>query len=357
VNLEVTPLGRAENRHFLIQFEDHAPQAKKGSRSPSRQKPGTRAATASAVERLEDELSSTRQDLQAMIQDLEAANEELQSANEEILSSNEELQSTNEELDTAREELQSTNEELSTVNDELEGRNTQLMELNGDLVNLLASVQIPIVMVSADLKIRRFTPAAERALNLIPSDIGRPIGHIKPNVRCPDLEAIIRDVVDTVTVREREVSDADGNTFVLRVRPYKTLDNRIDGAVLTLFDLSTALRLARETGEALMTRLPEPALLIDGRLIVQRVNPAFYERFGGSSAKVDGQPLFEIDGGRFDVAGLRNLVGKELPIRKVIEGYAFTAESKRLGRQHFLLDARYVEADRLGLILLVLRGP
>jgi two-component system CheB/CheR fusion protein len=355
VNLEVTPLGHADNRHFLVQFEEHASKVKARSRPTPRGKPSTRAASASAVERLEDELRSTRQDLQAMIQDLEAANEELQSANEEILSSNEELQSTNEELDTAREELQSTNEELSTVNDELEGRNTQLTEVNSDLVNLLASVQIPIVMVSADLRIRRFTPAAERALNLIPSDIGRPIGHIKPNIRCPDLEAIIRDVVDTVHVREREVSDSDGNTFVLRVRPYKTLDNRIDGAVLTLFDLSTALRLARETGEALMARLPDPALLLDGRLIVQRVNPAFYEKFGGSPADVDGQPLFEVDGGRFDVAGLRHLVEKELPIRKVVEGYAFTADSKRLGPAHFLLDARYVEADRLGLILLVLK--
>jgi two-component system, chemotaxis family, CheB/CheR fusion protein len=162
-------------------------------------------------------------------------------------------------------------------------------------------------------------------------------------------------VVDTVSVREREVSDADGNTFVLRVRPYKTVDNRIDGAVVTLFDLSTALRLARETGEALMARLAEPALLIDGRLTVQRVNPAFYERFGGSSAAVDGHHLFELDGGRFDLPGLRQLVEKELPVRKIIEAYAFTMESKGRGQEHFLLDARYVEADRLGLILLVLR--
>jgi two-component system, chemotaxis family, CheB/CheR fusion protein len=89
------------------------------------------------------------------------------------------------------------------VNDELQSRNVQLTEVNSDLVNLLGSVQIPIVMVSADLKIRRFTPAAERLLNLIPSDVGRPIGHIKPNIRCPDLENLIRDVVDTVSVRER----------------------------------------------------------------------------------------------------------------------------------------------------------
>src|SRR5262249_60347924 len=120
--------------------------------------------------------------------ELEAANEELQSANEEVLSSNEELQSTNEELDTAKEELQSTNEELNTVNEELNARNEELSRVNSDLVNLLASVQIAIVIVASNLRIRRFTPMAERMLNLIPSDIGRPIGHIKPNIDCPDLE-------------------------------------------------------------------------------------------------------------------------------------------------------------------------
>src|SRR5204862_6962531 len=114
--------------------------------------------------------------LQSIIQDLEAANEELQSANEEILSSNEELQSTNEELDTAKEELQSTNEELNTVNEELHGRNEEISRVNADLVNLLASVQIAIVMVTSDLRIRRFTPVAEKLFNLIPADLGRPIG-------------------------------------------------------------------------------------------------------------------------------------------------------------------------------------
>src|SRR5262249_40625288 len=144
-----------------------------------------------SVRQLEQELESSREYLQSIIQELEAANEELQSANEEILSSNEELQSTNEELDTAKEELQSTNEELNTVNDELQGRNEELSRVNSDLLNLLASVQIAIVIVASDLRIRRFTPMAERVLNLIASDIGRPIGHIKPNIECPDLEEMI----------------------------------------------------------------------------------------------------------------------------------------------------------------------
>jgi two-component system CheB/CheR fusion protein len=177
-----------------------------------------------------------------MIQDLEAANEELQSANEEILSANEELQSTNEELDTAKEELQSTNEELNTVNEELQARNEELSRVNSDLVNLLGSVQIAIVMVTNDLRIRRFTPMAERVLNLIPTDVGRPISDIKPNIDCDDLEVLIAQAIDSVSIRERECRDRHGHLYVLRIRPYKNVDNRIDGAVLALFDMANTPR-------------------------------------------------------------------------------------------------------------------
>jgi two-component system, chemotaxis family, CheB/CheR fusion protein len=194
------------------------------------------------VVRLQQELAASREYLQSIIQDLEAANEELQSANEEILSSNEELQSTNEELDTAKEELQSTNEELNTVNEELHGRNEELSRVNSDLVNLLASVQIAIVMVASDLRIRRFTPMAEKVLNLIATDIGRPISDIKPNIDCPELERLIAEAIDTVSVKERQVTDRQGNHFVMRIRPYKNLESKIDGAVVALFNANALPR-------------------------------------------------------------------------------------------------------------------
>ena len=126
-----------------------------------------------------------------MIEEQESTNEELKSANEEILSSNEELQSTNEELQTAKEEAQSANEELNTVNEELRHRNAELGRVNDDLLNLLHGVGIPIVMVSRDLRIRRFTPLAEKAFNLIPSDVGRPLSDIKPNLDADDLPRLI----------------------------------------------------------------------------------------------------------------------------------------------------------------------
>src|SRR5436305_2464904 len=211
VNLEVVPIeGLGGERHFLVLFDDTTSRgdaegaaAVKGRLKGKKKAKDSRQDT--RIIRLQQELAASREYLQSIIQDLEAANEELQSANEEILSSNEELQSTNEELDTAKEELQSTNEELNTVNEELHGRNEELSQSNSDLVNILASVQIAIVMVARDLRIRRFTPMAEKVLNLIAADVGRPIGHIKPNIDCPDLESLISEASEGMTTVEREV--------------------------------------------------------------------------------------------------------------------------------------------------------
>src|SRR5207249_10103305 len=133
--------------------------------------------------------------LQAIIEEQESTKEELKSANEEIESSNEELQSSNEELETAKEELQSTNEELTTLNEELSNRNLEMMQVNSDLNNLLASMQLPIVMVDNTLTVRRATPAARQAFNILQTDIGQPISDLKPNIDIPDLEKLLRDVV------------------------------------------------------------------------------------------------------------------------------------------------------------------
>jgi len=191
------------------------------------------------IRELEQELLATREYLQTIIEDQETTNEELQSANEEIQSANEELQSTNEELETAKEELQSTNEELVTVNEELEGRNIELNQLNNDLNNLLNSVQLPIVMLNEDLSIRHFTPGATQLFNLIHSDVGRPISDIKANVDISNMEERLMRVMDTVMLETLEVRDTAGNWYNLRVRPYKTMDNRIAGVVLVFVGMSS----------------------------------------------------------------------------------------------------------------------
>jgi two-component system CheB/CheR fusion protein len=238
IEIEVIPVMRQGHAYYLVLFHEAATAG--GAKSGRPAAPEKKVPARGRVGKLEEELAATREYLQSTIQEIEAANEELQSANEEILSSNEELQSTNEELDTAKEELQSTNEELNTVNDELHARNEELTRVNADLLNLLASVQIAIVIVARDLRVRRFTPMAEKKFNLIPSDIGRPLSQITTTLQCPELPALIMETIDSVSPVERTVQDTQGETYLLRIRPYKTPDNRIDGAVIALFDLDPA---------------------------------------------------------------------------------------------------------------------
>ncbi|HVY48947.1 MAG TPA: CheR family methyltransferase, partial [Minicystis sp.] len=249
VNIEVVPLRnpRAENgdkkeRSYLVVFEE-PPRARRPQARAAASRPMSKKAEARRIQQLEEELVATKGYLHAIIEEQEATNEELQSANEEILSSNEELQSINEELQTAKEELQSTNEELTTLNEELENRNETLSQVNNDLVNLLGSVNLPILMLSTDLRIRRFTPSAAQVLNLIPSDIGRPIDDIKPKIDVRDLERLVSNVIQTGTVREREVQDRDGRWYSMRVQPYVTLENKIEGAVICLVDIDALKRL------------------------------------------------------------------------------------------------------------------
>jgi two-component system CheB/CheR fusion protein len=270
----------------------------------------------------------------------------LQSANEEILSANEELQSTNEELDTAKEELQSTNEELNTVNEELQARNEELSHVNSDLVNLLGSVQIAIVMVASDLRIRRFTPMAEKVLNLIPTDVGRPISDIKPNIDCPDLEKLIGESIDSVATQEREVRDRHGHWLLLRIRPYKNVENRIDGAVLALFDIDTARRqemLVREShdyAEGIIHTLREPMLVLDGELRVRTANDAFYRAFRAAPDQTIGQLIYELGNGQWNIPRLRSLLEEVLPSANHFEDFEVEHEFPDIGKRRMLLNAR-----------------
>src|SRR5229473_2243809 len=245
VNLEVIPLNAtsSKERHLLIMFEDATPPGRSVSAETMATqvrpgKGGKQERNNRQTIQLKQELAATKRYLHSLVEDKDASNEELQAANEEILSSNEELQSTNEELQTAKEELESTNEELHTVNEELNIRNLELTQANNDLVNLLSSVNIAMVILGGDLRIRRVTPQAEKLLGLIPTDIGRPITNIRPNIDVPDLEQMIVEVINTVTVQEREVRDREGHWYSLRILPYKTLESVIEGAVVTLVDIN-----------------------------------------------------------------------------------------------------------------------
>jgi two-component system CheB/CheR fusion protein len=239
VRVEIVPFKAPPKgaRFFLILFQDLPGVPASGSQPPQPPAEPHSTAMAQQVAQLQQELVALREYLQSVIEEQASTNEELKSANEEILSANEELQSTNEELQTAKEEAQSANEELATVNEELQHRNTDLGRANNDLVNVLSGVNIPIVMVNRDLRIRRFTPQAEKLLNLIPTDLGRPISDIKPNLAVPDLGQPIMGVIDSLAPHESEIQDREGHWYSLRIRPYVTMDNKIDGASIVLVDV------------------------------------------------------------------------------------------------------------------------
>jgi two-component system CheB/CheR fusion protein len=188
--------------------------------------------------------------LQSTHEELQSSSEELKSANEEMQSVNEELQSTNEELETSKEELQSMNEELSTINTELQTKVTDLSRLNNDMNNLLAGTGIGTVFVDHQLRILRFTPAANEITNLIMSDMGRPLAHIVSNLVGYDgLVADVHTVLKTLIPLVREVQTREGKWYTMRVLPYRTLDNVIEGAVISFFEITEMVR----TREALHT--------------------------------------------------------------------------------------------------------
>jgi two-component system, chemotaxis family, CheB/CheR fusion protein len=181
---------------------------------------------------------ATQEYLQSTIEELEVANEELKSTNEEFQSAYEELQSTNEELQTAKEELQSVNEELQTVNVELQTNNEILRESNTDLNNLLSNIEIPIIFLDQKLRIKRFNPAAIQMINLIPSDVGRPVEDMASNLLHPDLMDDVHDVLKTLIPKDIRVQLRDKSWHLLRIRIYRSLNNAVEGLILMFTDLA-----------------------------------------------------------------------------------------------------------------------
>jgi two-component system CheB/CheR fusion protein len=344
--------------HYVILFEEVTPPAGREARPRIRRgEAARREAEREHNNLLAQELDATKQYLQSLIERYEAANEELKSANEEILSSNEELQSTNEELETAKEELQSTNEELSTVNDELRQRNQELGEANNDLNNLFSSANLPIIVLDSDLRIRRFTASAEKVLNVIPTDIGRPIGHLNLNIPIPDLEPLILEAMDSVSIREREVQDREGHWYCLRIRPYRTTDNRIDGAMLLVIDIDSfkdidrltsllaEVNTARHFAEGVVQTAPWPLLIMDRQLRVLQANPAFYQTYQTPPEETEQQFFYALGDGQWNDPELRRLLDDIIPNDSQFRDFAVTREFPSIGERTMLLNARRIRRD------------
>lgn len=339
---------------------DAAPESSH-DRNPDERKVGE-LETDEEIRQLRRELRATREHQQTILEEKEVANEELQTANEEVLSANEELQSTNEELETAKEELQSLNEELTTVNEQLQNRNQAMNQTNNDLINFFDSTRIPIVMVDRDMRLRRFTPAAEKLLYLNPQDIGRPISSVRLAVEIADIEKLVASVSDTMQRLELEVQDRDGYWYVARIRPYRTADNKVDGAVIALTDIDEIKQSQQQYrdvaafADAIVSTLHESLLVLDEDMRVLKANEMFLEMFQVTTEETEGQSLFEIGNAQWDIQRLRKLLEDTLTHDRLVEDYEVEHVFPLIGQKTMLLNARQLRrrGDSSKLILLAI---
>ncbi len=252
VDLAVRPVtagagATIESPLYLVILREAAPSAATPPAAPQRAGKGDSA----RIEALRKELRAKEEYLQSAREELESSSEELKSANEEMQSVNEELQSTNEELETSKEELQSVNEELATVNAELQTKVDDLTQTNNDMINLVAGTGIGTVYVDHQLRLLRFTSAARAIINLIPGDVGRPVAHIVSNLVGYDrLVADTAAVLSTLEPKAAEVRTLDGKCYAMRIQPYRTLANVIEGAVITFSDITEMVRIREDLRKA-----------------------------------------------------------------------------------------------------------
>ncbi len=263
VNLSVCPLANADESALFLVILEEASVAEIGEKRGSKSKLQIGSTAAARIAALEQELRAKDDYLQTAQEELEGSNEELKSANEEMQSVNEELQSTNEELETSKEELQSVNEELATVNNELQTKVLDLSRLNNDMNNLLAGTGIATIFVDHKLRILRFTPTVSQIMNLIPTDVGRPINHIVSNLL--NYETLVNDtqaVLNTLVPLERHVQARDSKWYTMGIRPYRTLENVIEGVVITYTDI-TEMKLAEDALEKAVSVMRLAAVVRD----------------------------------------------------------------------------------------------
>lgn len=349
VNLQVIPFKVPiidENR-FLVLFEDGIPPSIPNPVIPEQFQGDLEQENArlrQALNEAQQERAATQEYLQAIIQEQENTNQDLKVANEEILSSNEELQSTNEELETAKEEIQATNEELNTTNEELRSRNAEMHQVNNDLTNLLAGINIPILMLTNDLRIRRFTPMAQRLFNFIPSDAGRPLNDIRANLNVPDLEPLILEVLETLSVKELDVQTQEGYWYTLRIRPYRTIENQIDGVVLVLVDIdglkraATTLEAARNYAEAIVETVQVPLLVMGSDFRVNTANRAFYETFQVKPSETLQASFFDLGQGHWNIPGLQAQLEAVWNSDTRLQNFEVEQEFERIGHRVMLLN-------------------
>jgi two-component system CheB/CheR fusion protein len=332
VKITVRPLSTLEG-DLIITFEDLPGPKRRKTRGKSEIKPPHK--------ELESELQRTRDTLRGTIEELKSANEELRSSNEEYMSTNEELKSANEELETSREELQSVNEELTTLNTESQKKNEDLIVLNNDMSNLLNATGVATLFLDEKLRIRRFTPSATRLFKFIDSDIGRPVEDISSPLKDNILVKASHGVLDNLIPVEQEVQTADGKWYSLRILPYRTLDNVIEGVVVSFVDISQ-IKASLIYAESITETVREPMLVLDERLKVVSANNAFYLAFKVKKEDTEGQVIYGVGNRQWDIPALRAMLKDIIDKNLVFNGYRVEHDFPGIGRRVMLLNARRV---------------
>jgi two-component system CheB/CheR fusion protein len=304
------------------------------------------------IETLEQELKTTKEYLQNTV-------EELQTANEEFQSTNEELQSTNEELETSKEELQSTNEELVTVNSELQHKVDQLTETSNDINNLLTSTDIASIFLNNDLSIKKFTPAMAKVFRLLDTDTGRSIRDITSTIVSYNIYEAAAEVLASLVRKEVEVRNENGRWFQLRILPYRTMDNTIDGVVITLADISDLKGISQELTKAnllsngVAETIAESFVVLNAELVVQGANGSFYTRFIVKPEDTIDRRIYDLGNGQWNIPSLRELLETIIPKGERINDYLVEHDFPGIGRKTMLLNARRIQ--QLQYILLTFR--
>ena len=305
----------------------------------------------SVVAQFETEVKALRGELDASNEEHESTNEELKAANEEMMSMNEELQSANEELETSKEELQSINEELNTVNSQLGDKVGELTETTNDLANLFTATEIATLFLDADLRIKRFTPRMSELLNLLAADAGRPLGDITQKFEGSDLAADAAKVLADLAVIEKEIQSQGGQWFTMRILPYRTLDNRIDGVVVTFAEVSrlkraeAALQNAKAYAEQIVATVREPLIVLDPSLRVMSANPAFYTMFQTAPKATVGASVFALSNGQWENPELRRLLEEVIPAHSKFDDFQVERDLPRIGRRTLCLNGRQIELE------------
>jgi PAS domain S-box-containing protein len=337
---------------FVISFE----QLDETRGSPPGDGNGDGDGATSAETETETELRRMRDELQTTIEELQTSNEELKASHEEVTSINEELQSSNEELETSKEEMQSLNEELTTVNAQLNSKMEELQSASNDLSALLTSTTIAVLFLDPHSRIRRFTPAVRELLDVINSDIGRPLADLKPKFEDPHLLVDAQLVLERLVPVEREVQAENGRYYVRRVLPYRTTDNRIDGVVVTFIDITARRHAEREATESqayahsIVATLHEPLLVLHADLTVRSANPAFYQHFKVAPGDTKGRKIYDLGNGQWNIPALRTLLEEVLPANKAFNDYEVSHDFETLGHRVMLLNGRQLDHEQLILL-------